>query len=195
MSRVAALLLAGGQSTRMGRNKAFLDYQGTALWRLQMDKLLRLQPDQLFFSVQPAMELPPGPWTFVYDRLPHLGPLGGLEAALRLTGEGFLITLAVDMPAMTSDFLSLLLRKAGPRGIVPHLDGFYHGASAVYPASILPLFEQILASNDRSFQHLVREALKIGLMEVEEIQPEDASLFRNWNSPQDLKWSYSASAR
>jgi hypothetical protein len=37
--------------------------------------------------------------------------------------------------------------------------------------------------------------LKMGLLEVEEIRSEDASLFRNWNSPQDLKWSYSASAR
>jgi molybdopterin-guanine dinucleotide biosynthesis protein A len=178
----------------MGTNKAFLNFQGTPLWRFQIDKLLRLQPDQLFFSVPPGMELPAGPWMFVYDRLPHLGPLGGLEAALRLTGEGLLITLAVDMPAMTSDFLSLLLRKAGPRGVVPHLDGFYHGASAVYPASILPLFEQILASNDRSFQHLVREALRIDLMEVEEVQPETAPLFRNWNSPQDLESSNPAFA-
>jgi molybdenum cofactor guanylyltransferase len=170
----------------MGMNKALLDYDGLPLWRFQMEKLIRLNPAQLFFSVQQGSELPSGSWTFVYDRSVDLGPLGGLEAALRLTRHEFLITLAVDMPAMTSEFLSSLLQKAGPAGVVPQFEGFYHGASAAYPASIFPLVQQILAGDDRSFQLLIHKALEAGLMAVQEITPEQSGLFENWNTTEDL---------
>jgi molybdopterin-guanine dinucleotide biosynthesis protein A len=133
------------------------------------------------------MEFPFGSWTFVHDRSPDIGPLGGLEAALRLTRQDFLVTLAVDMPAMTVEFLSFLLEKAGPAGVVPHFDGFYHGATAVYPVQMLSLVEQVLASNDRSFQHLIHEALQSGIMKAEEIEPSTSGLFQNWNSPEDMK--------
>ena len=96
----------------MGMSKALLDYEGTPLWLFQMEKLVQFHPDRIFFSVPPGIEVPSGPWTFVHDRFPDIGPLGGLEAALRLTRENFLITLAVDMPAMTVEFLSFLLDKA-----------------------------------------------------------------------------------
>jgi len=187
MKKFAAVLMAGGRSMRMGTSKALLDYNGTSLWRFQMDKLIKLRPDQLIFSIQPGMEFPSGPWTFVHDRSPDVGPLGGLEAALRLSRANFLVTLAVDMPAMTAEFLSYLLKWSGPAGVVPHLDGFYYGAAAVYPLRILPLVEQVVAGNDRSFQRLMREALQSGMMNAKEIAPETRRLFENWNSPEDVK--------
>jgi molybdenum cofactor guanylyltransferase len=187
MKSFAAVLLAGGQSSRMGLNKALLDYHGTPLWQFQMEKLVRLRPQRLLFSVQPNIHLPPGPWTFVHDRLPEAGPLGGLEAALRHTREGFLVVLAVDMPAMTTEFLGALSREAGPFGLVPRLAGLYHGTAAVYPVEILPLVETILAGDDRSFQRLIRDALHCGLMRVREIPPSSAGLFENWNLPEDSK--------
>ena len=171
----------------MGMNKALLDYEGTPLWRFQMEKLIQLRPDQLFLSVQAGMAFPSGAWTFVHDRSPDVGPLGGLEAALRVTREDFLVALAVDMPAMTVEFLSFLLEKVGHAGVVPDLEGFYHGAAAVYPVKILPLVEQVLASNDRSFQHLIREAIQSGMMKAQEIEPETSGLFENWNSPEEVR--------
>ena len=174
----------------MGVNKGRLDYKGTQLWRFQLDKLIQLNPNRLFFSVTPEMTFPEGPWTVVYDRSPQLGPLGGLEAALRLTSEAFLVTLAVDMPEMTTEFLGFLLGKAKTTGVVPCVDGFYHGACAVYPAHILPLVEQVLASDDRSFQHLVSEALQARFLQVEEIKSTTKKLFENWNFPQDVKGNY-----
>lgn len=170
----------------MGTSKALLDYQGSPLWLFQMKKLIQLSPGQIFFSVPAGMEFPSGSWTFVHDRSPDTGPLGGLQAALSLTRESFLITLAVDMPAMTADFLGFLLDQAGPAGVVPYFEGFYHGAAAAYPVKILPLVEQILAGNDRSFQHLIREALPSGFMKALEIEPANRALFENWNSPEDV---------
>ena len=184
--KFAAVLLAGGRSSRMPTNKAFLEYEGMPMWRFQIDKLTKLGPDQLFLSVQRGAEFPSGPWRLVHDRSAELGPLGGLEAALQQTHSELLLTLAVDMPRMTVNFLRELLEQSGSAGTVPLLDGFYCGTAAVYPVSILPLVEKILAGKDRSFRRLIGEALKAGLMNAKEIPASRAALFANWNSPEDL---------
>ncbi|HEU4679131.1 MAG TPA: molybdenum cofactor guanylyltransferase [Terrimicrobiaceae bacterium] len=187
----AAVLLAGGRSTRMNTNKAFLEFHGVPLWRFQMEKLERLGPDELFFSVQPGMDFPPGTWMLVCDRRPDCGPLGGLEATLRQTHADFLVTLAVDMPAMTTVFLHELVEASGPAGVVPLVEGFYCGAAAVYPVEMLPLVETVLAGSDRSFQRLIREAAASGLMNGRPVSPEERLLFENWNAPEDRRRSLS----
>jgi molybdenum cofactor guanylyltransferase len=184
--KFAAVLLAGGRSSRMRTNKAFIEHEGMPLWRFQIDKLAKLGPEELFFSVQPGMELPAGPWTFVHDRAVDLGPLGGLEAALRQTRSELLVTLAVDMPRMTVNFLRDLLEQSGSSGAVPFLDRFYCGAAAVYPIRILPLVEKILAGKDRSFQRLIDEGIKSGMLKAKNVPVSQAALFTNWNSPEDL---------
>ncbi len=193
MRKFAAVLLAGGRSSRMPTNKAFLEYDGMPMWRFQIDKLAALGPDQLFLSVQPGAEFPAGPWTFVNDRAAGLGPLGGLEAALRQTPSEFLLTLAVDMPQMTVNLLRELLEQSGPAGTVPLLDGFYCGTATVYPVRILPLVEEILAGRDRSFQRLIGQAIKSGMLKAKEIPASQAALFANWNSPEDC-WGDVAAA-
>lgn len=185
MRKFAAVLLAGGRSSRMRTNKALIEYKGLPLWRFQIDKLAQLDPDQLFLSVPPDLEFPSGPWRFVHDRAAGLGPLGGLEAALRRTRSDLLVALGVDMPAMTTSFLADMLEQSRSAGMVPLVDGFYCGLAAVYPVKILPLVEKILSSQDRSFQHLIREALKSGTMKAKEIPLPQAALFTNWNSPKD----------
>ena len=90
--------------------------------------------------------------------LPDIGPLGGLEAALRQTRRIFGHAGRGHAGNDGQTFYGDLLEQSGPAGIVPHLEGFYCGAAAVYPVKILPLVEEILAGNDRSFQHLIRRS-------------------------------------
>jgi molybdenum cofactor guanylyltransferase len=195
MKKFAAVLLAGGRSSRMRSNKAFIKCEGLPLWRFQINKLAELNPDQLFLSIQGGAEFSSGPWRFVHDRSTELGPLGGLEAALRQTHSEFLLTLAVDMPQMTVTFLRELVEQSGSAGIVPFLDGFYCGAAAVYPVRILPLVEKILADKDRSFQRLIGEAIKSGMLKAKEVPASQATLFANWNSPEDCKGGVGATER
>jgi molybdopterin-guanine dinucleotide biosynthesis protein A len=178
----------------MKTNKALHWHQGMRMWRFQMEKLNSLHPNQVFFSIPRALTFPSGPWTFVYDRLPEMGPLGGLEAALYGAHSEFLMTLAVDMPGMTSEFLSEMLEESGTAGVVPLFEGFYCGAAAVYPIEILPLVQKILAGRDRSFQCLLRTALESGLMKAKEIPNARRFLFENWNAPDDLSRNESAPA-
>ena len=59
-------------------------------------------------------------------------------------------------------------------------------------AGILPIVERLLDGDDRSFQHLTDEALKVGLMTVEEITSAQSALFENWNAPADLSQAETA---
>ena len=96
------------------------------------------------------------------------------------------MTLAVDMPRITVNFLRELIEESECAGTVPLHEGFYCGTAAVYPLKILPLVQEILAGNDRSFQRLIYEALKAGMMNAKEISDSQSALFTNWNSPDDL---------
>lgn len=170
----------------MGKPKAFIDYQGLPLWRFQADKLLGLRPKELLISAPMHLQFEEGPWKIVHDRQPDLGPLAGLDAALDAVSSDYLMVLAVDMPAMTIHFLQELTEHADGKGIVPELDGFYHGLVAVYPAKIHPLVRQVLLSEDRSLQHLIKKAREDDLMEVYTVKESERPLFRNLNSPSDF---------
>jgi molybdopterin-guanine dinucleotide biosynthesis protein A len=175
----------------MGRPKAFLEWNGVALWLDRVRMLLELGPAELMISAPANLPIEPGPWTLVRDRTPGLGPLAGIEAAFRAGSADWLVVLAVDMPAMTAGFLEGLVREAGPLGIVPEHDGFFEGLAAVYPRSILPLVEEALRGADRSLQRLVDRAVGCGLVRPRAVEGHERALFHNLNRPADLHASSS----
>ena len=75
--RCSAVLLAGGKSSRMGRDKALLEIDGEPLWRRQLATLRALEPEQLMVSGPPR-----GEGETVADEIEDAGPLGGVAAAL-----------------------------------------------------------------------------------------------------------------
>jgi molybdopterin-guanine dinucleotide biosynthesis protein A len=181
-----AVLLAGGSSSRMGQPKALLDYQGVPLWRRQADKLLALAPTALLISTRPDLPLEPGPWKIIHDHVAGRGPLAGIDAALLETSADFLIVLAVDMPAITTEFLRKLMDLTGPRGVVPQLDDRYQGLAAIYPAQVRTILQQVLSSEDRSLQRLVRMALAAELVTIYPVGEDERPFFKNLNRPDDL---------
>jgi molybdopterin-guanine dinucleotide biosynthesis protein A len=183
----AVLLLAGGRSSRMGSPKALLDWAGAPLWRHQADTLDQLHPDERFISLPPgrALEAPMG-WTAVRDRDADLGPLGGIEAALRVMGSDRLVVLAIDLPAMTPDFLRRCLAdSASGRGVVPAIADWYQGLAAVYPRAVHPIVEAALAGADRSVQQVAARAVASGLLTVRPVSDVERPQFRNLNRPGD----------
>lgn len=176
--------MAGGKSSRMGRDKAWLDYHGRPLWQAQLEKLEFAR--EILISIRSAAITAPG-CRVVPDEPGHRGPLAGLHACLKAATCDRVLLLAVDMPEMTSGYLRALVENATSGvGVVPEADGFYQGLAAVYPRRILPLLEEILPSTDTSFQNLCRQAIARGWMKVQRISPVEQCLFTNWNRPEDL---------
>ena len=181
----AAVLLAGGRSRRMGRDKALLPLaDGRLLWQRQLAVLEELQPAELFIS---GPERPGFPTSVVRleDTAPGLGPLSGIATALRAMRSARLLVLAVDLPAMTADFLRGLL--VNDRGMIPQTsDGYFEGLAAVYPKAALAVAETLLTGADRSLQTLVRRLLEEGHAAARPVADAESGLFANWNQPDDI---------
>src|SRR4051794_25087922 len=103
--RWSAVLLAGGESRRMGRDKATIDWRGRSLWHVQTEKLRALAPERLLLSVRSRPWWSPPGMEIVIDAPPSRGPLSGLVAAITATKSRYLLALAIDMPEMTTEHL------------------------------------------------------------------------------------------
>ena len=181
-----AILMAGGKSSRMGRDKAWLDYHGRPLWQAQLEKLGFAR--EILISVRETTFTgkPPG-YRVVHDEVNGKGPLAGLHAGLKAATFDRVLVLAVDMPEMTTGYLRGLVENTTPEvGLAPEAGGFYQGLAAVYPRRTLPLLEEILSGTDTSFQNLCRQAIAQGFQKARPISPEEQFLFTNWNRPEDL---------
>ena len=184
----SAVLLAGGKSTRMGRDKALLSVPGSPLlfWQRQLQLLEALQPAEIFWSGA-ARQGVPAHVRPVSDPIPNAGPLAGISAALDQLRTDLLVVLAIDLIQMSAPFLaSLLARCTANRGIVARHGDFYEPLAAVYPKSLRGLVSVHLLREQFQMQELVREGVERGLLEAFSIEQSDALLFRNFNSPADL---------
>jgi molybdopterin-guanine dinucleotide biosynthesis protein A len=111
---ISAVLLAGGESRRMGQDKATLVFRGKPLWEIQLDLLRKLRPTEIFLSAQSDPVWRPADVHFVPDHRPSRGPLSGLAATLSRIGTDHLLALAIDMPLMKEDFLRSLCHAIKP---------------------------------------------------------------------------------
>lgn len=188
--KLSAAVLAGGFSRRMGRDKALLpDAQHGTLLHRQLAVLMRLQPAEVFVSCRQGQllpALPPGP-ELVHDTGQD-GPLGGVAALLaRATGD-LLLVVAVDLGALTEDFLRDLLARAEPGcGVVPRSTRGLEPLAAIYPTLLAAEAQRRLApGEDHSMQGFVRHALADGRLRSVDLAPGLDPVLANWNAPEDL---------
>ncbi len=193
--KIAAVLLAGGESRRLGQDKASLSWNGCPLWQHQLETLRKIRPAEIFVSARSVPAWQPPDVALVKDPEPARGPLGGLFSALSAMNGSHLLILAVDMPAMTANYLQSLIEKCAPGcGACSHLGGRAEPLAAIYPAEALPIVEATYQSGtDVSLRSLVRKLLKCGLMVAVEADEGERELFRNINRPEDLAAPYQAS--
>jgi molybdopterin-guanine dinucleotide biosynthesis protein A len=154
----SAVLLTGGESRRMGRDKATIEFEGEPLWRRQLQLLRALEPEKLFVSARTKPEWLPDGVELLLDDPPSRGPLSGLTKALTAMRTTHLIALAVDMPFMTVRELRRLLELATEnRGVVPVIGERAEPLAAIYPAHAAADFKVAIAGQDFSLQRLVRK--------------------------------------
>src|SRR5687767_899103 len=152
----SAAILAGGLASRFGgRDKSALVVGGRTILERQLTELSAVT-DDVFLVGAARDRSDPGSRgvRIVADRVPHRGPLGGLEAALGAARHELVILLACDMPFVTAPFLAhLVALAAGSDIVVPRTGRGYHPLCAVYnracrPAVLRRLEEGRLAVRD-----------------------------------------------
>ena len=118
---ISAVLLAGGESRRMGEDKATLLFRGKPLWQIHLELLRKLDPAEIFVSARTDPAWRPDDVQFVADDSPSRGPLSGLAASLNLMRGTHLLALAIDMPFMSESYVRSLCLEIEPRrGVLPN---------------------------------------------------------------------------
>jgi molybdopterin-guanine dinucleotide biosynthesis protein A len=183
----AAALIMGGQSRRMGRDKAWIDWHGEPLWQLQFRKLMNMKPRRLLVSCRQEQALPPGEAEMIFDPPDNQGPLPALARCLE-RAQMPVLALAVDMPHVSESILHELIRESSlPRmGAVFQAEHGYEPLCAIYPLGALDLLRDSLAQGNLRLQTFVQTAADAGLLHAIPLSKEQEALFLNLNTPADL---------
>jgi len=187
---LSGAVIAGGAGRRMGRPKQGLRLGGETLLQHQLRILREAGTGTRWVSVgcHQDMAVPPEPDVrCVRDAEPGLGPLSGVSAVLEALETPWALVLAVDLPAITADFLrELAARKGADRGVVPRVSGRFEPLAALYPKAMAPALRARLRRRDLTLQEMVRDGIASGHLTVFEVPRQDQPLFSNWNRPEDL---------
>ncbi len=185
---ITAVLLAGGESRRMGRDKATLLFHGKPLWQIQLELLRRLKPAEILVSARTDPSWRPADVQFVADDLPSRGPLSGIAASLPQVHTAHLLALAMDMPFMSESYLHYLCDQIEPgTGVVPTIDGRAEPLAAIYPREADNDFRTALAGTDFSVQSVVRRLVESGKLQEVRVKEHEMKLFLNLNELSDLE--------
>jgi molybdenum cofactor guanylyltransferase len=118
---ISGYVLAGGRSSRMGRDKALLELAGKPLIAHAVTKLHRICGSVHILSANPELaRYAP----LVHDLHPETGPIGGIEAALAQTSTDWNLILPVDIPFIPTLFLERWLRTVSSRRRPTHVAFF-----------------------------------------------------------------------
>lgn len=176
----SAAVLAGGKSTRMGADKAALEFRGMTLAAYQVQKFKALGIDDLMLSGC-RQEIPGA--RFVPDALPVRGPLGGIHACLGAAEHDAVLFLSVDVPLVPVETLRALL-DAHTGGItLLSVEGAPQPLIGVYDRSLRAAAEEILKSENTAVRRLF-EKNPPRLVEY----TGNPILMRNCNMPEDYEW-------
>ncbi|MGB9072774.1 MAG: molybdenum cofactor guanylyltransferase [Terriglobales bacterium] len=183
-------VLAGGQGSRMGTDKAFLNFGGCTLLERAIAVLGRVC--DVAIVGDPAKFSHYG--TVIEDAYPGRGPLAGIHAALVHSSAELNLVLAVDMPLVSPDLLAFLFASAGSTGAlvtVPHSARGFQPLCAVYRRPFAIVAEQALKAGKNKIDALFA-TIPIRVIEGEELASAGFSdqVFLNLNTPEDIptKW-------
>jgi molybdopterin-guanine dinucleotide biosynthesis protein A len=187
---ISAVLLAGGESRRMGKDKTTLLFREKPLWQIQLDLLEKLEPAEIFVSARTDPAWRPRDVHFVADDSPSRGPLSGLAAALARMHTKHLLALAIDMPFMTEKYLRFLCGQIEPgRGVLPKIDNRAEPLAAIYPQEALANVQSALSGKDFSLQTVTGRLVAAGNLQVMPVPSQEKKLFLNLNELADLQHS------
>jgi molybdopterin-guanine dinucleotide biosynthesis protein A len=182
----AAIVLAGGRSSRMGTPKAMLPFDGEPLIVHVVGALHRLF-DEIVVVAAPEQDLPAMPVTLVHDDVSYQGPVGGLCYGLRAATREICFATSCDSAFLNEGLIShLVSRIPGHDVVAPLWEGRLQPLHAVYRRSVLPRLEEQLSRGELRLVSLFDRVptLTIEEDEIRRFDPEGLSFF-NMNTPQD----------
>jgi molybdopterin-guanine dinucleotide biosynthesis protein A len=181
--QTAGFVLAGGRSTRMGRDKALLPYRGQPLIlhvAAEVSKAAKAAGSVTIVG-GPASYRDLG-LPYIADQYPDFGPVGGIATALSTSSAEWNVIVACDMPGLRAQFLRTLRNLTASEfdAVVPQTpDGRVHPLCAIYSLVALPVFEAAIQQQIHKLTDLLPR------LRVRFAATGDSNSCLNMNTPQD----------
>jgi molybdopterin-guanine dinucleotide biosynthesis protein A len=178
------LVLAGGESRRMGRDKAALKFHG----RSQVDwafDLLSRHCEQVFISVRPGQAADPARSSHpaITDRHDGIGPIAGIAAAQAAHPDVAWLVLACDLPFLNDATIATLVSRRGPHEVTAYRsshDGLPEPLCAVYePQSRPGLLAAIDGGRNCPRKFIIRSGVPL-------LEQPDPNALDNVNTPEEF---------
>ncbi len=187
---LSIVIQAGGESRRMGQDKALRSFLGRPLIQRVIDRLAPIATEMLVTTNNPEayrfLNLP-----LIPDRIPGRGALGGLYTALYAANNPLVGVVACDMPFANSDMLraasDLLTQEPDLGAVIPRLEHGTEPFHSVYRRERCLPFVEAALQNDRWRVDAWFPQVKVRFLTAVEIAAFDPDelAFQNINTPQE----------
>lgn len=190
-----AIILCGGQSSRMGRDKALLPFgeDETLLQRVVRIVGGIVPLDQVVCAAAAGQQLPvlPGPVRVMRDEMPDCGPLAGMAAGLTaLAAEADAVFVCgCDTPLLEPAFVTRMFESLGThQAAVACVGGQLCPVPAIFRTNVLPTVRSLLERRQRSLQALVAavDSVQVDMGQLRVVDRELMS-FRPCNTPEEYQ--------
>ncbi len=184
--KLTGVVLAGGQSRRMGRNKALMVLEGQPL---VARVLARLSPlcDELIISANDPAPYADLPARVVPDVIKGRGALSGIHASLAAMRHRWAVVVACDMPFVNQALLGhMATLTAGCDVVVPRVKGEYEPLHALYSTACVAPIADLIAERPQRLVALYHH-VRVRVVPEETVRSFDPELrsFVNVNTPQE----------
>ncbi|MEO6848921.1 MAG: molybdenum cofactor guanylyltransferase [Chthoniobacterales bacterium] len=190
---IAGIILAGGESSRMGVPKHTLEIGGRTLLDKQLGLLESVGLSPIFVSVARHAQVDYPVHLLLEDKYPSIGPLGGIATALELESMAdvtHLCVIAIDLPGIDTALLAHLISHCTPTsGVIPahSADSGVEPLCAIYPISSKEVALAHIHSKAYAVKDFAERLINDGSAKRYIIPAGEARQFNNVNSPEDFK--------
>lgn len=186
---MTSIVLAGGESRRMGRDKAFLTLDGVSLIEHVLRALRGVFPRTIIVTNNPSAYVSYDA-VIVTDAVDKQCPLTGIYSGLLHSKDEYNFVAACDMPFLNPDLITYMAGLVnGYDIVVPMMDGKnVEPLHAIYSKKLLPIIAKRLQADERKIQGIFKEARVkyVTETEIDRYDPERRS-FRNINTLDEYK--------
>lgn len=187
---MAAIVLAGGKSTRLGQDKAFVTLDGTTLLEAVLGVVRQVESAIIVVTNEPEkyQSFEGVGITVARDEVPHQGPLGGILAGLSATPDPLNVVVPCDAPLVQPGLLKYMLEALKDHdAVIPTLDGRPEPLVAAYTTRCIEPMRRHLAAGDRRVVSFFGEVnvYRVPPDILDLYDPERLSFF-NVNTQEDL---------
>lgn len=185
ISDCTAIILAGGDSQRMGFDKASLMLGEQTLLQRVIATMQQIFPHVIISVRQPRPEIN---WPQICDAKLNAGPLAGLADSMCCITTPWAFAVACDMPFVVAKVVEhLARRRAGHQAVVPVVQGHPQPLAAFYADSCLQVMRENLTAQDGSLRGVLKR-LDVCYVDEAEMLDADPHLrsFFDLDTPQDV---------